>query len=162
LIKPSQLRELIRDTLEAILPEMNSPEGVELLMMTAAQESHCGRYLQQEGCGVALGIFQIEPDTYRDLFDNFLRYDESLSRRMFESFQVNKRTFSIHLRGNLPYQICIARLQYRRFAEAIPKFNLVGEPNALALAQYYKEYWNTEKGDAAIPRVLYNYDKYAK
>lgn len=172
MIKPEHLRSLIQDVLEAILPEMNSPEAVELLMITAAQESWCGRYLQQEGCGVALGIFQIEPATYRDIFDNFLVYNDKWSKRMFENFQVNKRTFRVHLKGNLPYQICLARLQYYRFPESIPvttndRFKtLDGKINfpawEHALARYYKKYWNTEEGAATIPEVLRNYDKYAK
>lgn len=161
MIKPSHLRKLIHDTLELWLPEMNSPEAVELLMMTSAQESWCGRYLQQEGCGVALGIFQIEPTTYRDLWDNFIRYNKSIGDRLFSAFKIGHESFSVHLRGNLPYQIIIARLNYYRFPAKIPSFDSEGKPDTLAMAQYYKKYWNTVKGKATIPEVLRNYDKYA-
>jgi hypothetical protein len=137
---------------------MNSPEAIELLMMTAAQESFCGRYVQQQGCGVALGIFQMEPATYRDLFDNYLIYNGKLKARIDAHFYgINSDNFHINLRGNIPYQIVLSRLQYRRFPTSIPSVD-----DELALARYYKRFWNTELGDAQVKTVIRNYHKYAK
>jgi len=156
-IKPSHLRDLTNETLSIILPDMASEDATELLMLTAAQESHCGRYLKQEGGGPALGLYQIEPATYRDLFDNYLRYNQALLYKLEEYFNVNARNFRINLQGNLPYQIVIARLQYRRFPEALPSCSC-----SASIAQYYKKYWNTTKGKATIAEALFNYDKYTK
>jgi len=156
-IKPEHLRNLINETLSIILPDMTSKDATELLMMTAAQESHCGRYLKQEGTGPALGIFQIEPATYRDLFHNFLRYNQRLLAHLEGYFRVHERNFELNLKGNLSYQIVIARLQYRRFPEALPSCDC-----STSMAQYYKKYWNTKKGKATIAEALFNYDKYAK
>ena len=155
-IDPAQLRDLIDETLLVMLPSMHSIEARELLMMTAAQESHCGKYLQQVGCGVALGIFQMEPATYDDLFDNYLRYHQELLRVLYENFRVHEENFKIQLKGNIPYQIVLARLQFRRFPEKLPSAE---DTNAMAC--YYKKYWNTIKGKATIAEVLFNYDKYA-
>jgi len=155
-IKPNQLRDLIDETLSCILPDMTSQNARELLMMTAAQESHCGRYLQQVGCGVALGIFQMEPATYEDLFDNYLRYHQDLLKRLETHFSTNNKNFKVNMKGNLVYQIVLARLQYRRFPENLPDFS-----DTTAMACYYKKYWNTVKGKATIAEVLFNYDKYA-
>ncbi len=157
MINPEQLRSLIKDTLEIILPEMNSPEAVELLMMTAAQESFCGTYLQQLHGGPALGIFQMEPVTYRCLFNNYLQYDPEIIHRLESFFTVHEGNFNIQMRGDIPYQIVIARLNYRRKPGNIPK-----AWETLQLAEYYKKYWNTHLGAATIPEVLHNYDKYAK
>ena len=44
-MEPDQLRELISDVLKAM--KMYSEAAVELLMLTAAQETHCGRYIKQ-------------------------------------------------------------------------------------------------------------------
>lgn len=165
MIKPQHLRDLIADVMGTYLPaKMVSSDAVELLMMTAAQESWCGRYLEQEGCGVALGIFQMEPATYRDLHDNFIRYKEDIGDMLFENFQMGHESFSVHMRGNLVFQIVVARLQYYRFPESIPKredkFYL--SDHEFELARYYKKYWNTALGKATVTEVLRNYDKYAK
>ena len=164
MIKPSQLRRLISDTLDIILPKMKSPEAIELLMMTAAQESFCGRYLQQQGCGVALGIFQMEPPTYHDLFDKLIRTHKDINDIVSNTFKVSKETFHISLMGNIPYQIVLARLQYYRFPESIPNQTNYIDINEweVALARYYKKYWNTYLGVATIKETLRNYDKYAK
>ena len=155
-LNPKQLRDLITETLDIVLPEMNSPEAVELLMMTAAQESFCGRFIKQLICGVAKGIFQMEPATYDCLFTNYIRYDQDLLLKITSMFPVDITTLEIQLCGNLPYQIVLARLNYRRKPGRIPAVD-----DTLGLAYYYKKYWNTYLGAATIKEVLRNYHKYA-
>ena len=158
LIKPSQLRKLVRDTIKTILPEMYSEAAVELIMMTAAQESLCGRYLQQQENGIALGIFQIEPPTYRDIFDNHLAYHPKLKARVDAHFAgINMENFSIMLRGNIPYSIVLCRIDYWREREALPAADDIE-----GLASYYKRFWNSSLGDADIKTAIRNYNKYAK
>ena len=163
-IEPNQLRNLIDQTLKVIIPTTWSIEARELLMMTAAQESHCGRYLQQVGCGIALGLFQMEPATYKDCYQNFLVYHKNLRGLVEENFLVHEDNFKVNLMGNIPYQIVMARLQYYRFSEAIPstpQHSVFNSDFIHALACYYKKYWNTKKGKATVGEALRNYDKYA-
>jgi len=155
-IHPCQLRSLIDETLQTILPNYYSLRIRELLMITAAQESFCGRYLQQVSCGIALGIFQMEPSTYEDLFDNYLRYHQDILDNLGSHFKVNKDNFRVNMMGNLVYQIVLARLHYLRFPEELPDC-----ADIVAMAYYYKKYWNTVKGKASIGEILSNYDKYA-
>lgn len=155
MIEPSHLRSLIADTLKAI--RLYSPEAVELLMLTAAQESHCGRYLTQVGDGPARGIFQMEPRTHQDLYENFLRFKPELVRRItWVCPDLDESNLDLNLRGNLIYQIVVSRLQYYRFSEPIPTGNDIE-----ALARYYKLYWNTKLGKATVEEALANYSKYA-
>ena len=49
-----------------------SQEAENLLMGTAAQESALGEYIRQLGNGPALGIFQMEPETFDDIVRNYL------------------------------------------------------------------------------------------
>ena len=70
------LRILIRDTLEQI--GLCSDSAVELLMGTCAQESALGKYRRQIGGGPALGIMQMEPNTYKDIVKNYLKYKPAL------------------------------------------------------------------------------------
>jgi hypothetical protein len=67
-----QFRDLIQRTLQDL--GMHSESAVNLLLGTAAQESQFGTYFRQIGGGPALGVFQMEPDTEIDIWDNYLRY----------------------------------------------------------------------------------------
>ena len=155
-IQPDQLRDLIALTLADI--DMHSAAAVELLMLTSAQESHCGRYLQQVN-GPALGIFQMEPATLIDLHNNFLKHKPELAsklRKVTPNTQ-DPRIRRAHLQGNLLYQIITARLQYYRFPARLPAAN-----DVVGLAKYYKQYWNTNAGRATVEEAIVNYHKYAK
>lgn len=160
-IKAQQLRELITDTLEYFLgPQFAKPNAVELLMLTAAAESECGTFIEQWRTGPALGIYQIEPATYDDLFENFLSYREDLQDKVDAvclNQNVNWQNWKLHLKGNLLYQTVIARLQYWRFPEGLPHHRELS-----LLARYYKKYWNTYRGKASVEEAINKYHKYCK
>lgn len=78
-IEPKQLKRLITDVLHGI--GYYSDEAVDLLMLTAAQESEMGRYLYQLGNGPARGIFQMEPATHRCLYENYLKNKSDLVKK---------------------------------------------------------------------------------
>ena len=59
----------VRPALEMI--ELWSQVAEDLVMGTAAQESHFS-YLEQLHQGPALGMWQMEPATFRDIWINFL------------------------------------------------------------------------------------------
>ena len=56
---------------------------------------------------------------------------------------------------NLWYAVLMARAFYLRIKEDIPPAN-----DVLALAAFYKKYYNTEKGSAVISDVIGNYHKF--
>ena len=56
-----------------------SVEAVYLLLGTCAVESNFGTYLKQKN-GPALGVFQIEPSTLIDIWENYLYYNLSYLR----------------------------------------------------------------------------------
>ena len=71
---PDAFRAIVRVVLQqmdARHPGMWSRSAEELLMLTSAHESHLGRWLTQQGGGVALGVYQQQPadllDCYRYL-----------------------------------------------------------------------------------------------
>lgn len=149
---PDQLRDLI----DQVLHEMNShsSNAVELLMLTAAQESHCGQYIAQIK-GPALGIFQMEPTTHKDIWDNYLKYRDELAEAV-RQYQFHGAVGSTLWRGNIPYQIAMARANYRRKPGALP-WHLDIE----AMAKYYKKHWNTKAGKATVEEAMTKYNKYA-
>jgi len=62
---------VIRPTLEYI--GWHSAVAEQLVLGTAITESRL-RFLKQLGSGPALGIYQMEPATFRDLYSNYLIY----------------------------------------------------------------------------------------
>jgi len=133
---------------------LHSDSVVELLMLTAAQESHCGRYIEQIN-GPARGIFQMEPESESDVFKNYLKYRPELLE-IVQEFIFPHHVGDLNLRANLPYQIVIARCMYQRFSEPLPDAG-----DIKGLAEYWKKYWNTPLGAGTVVEAIENYRRYA-
>lgn len=144
-----QLRELVELVLERA--GLGGPEAVELLMLTAAAESAGGRYLRQIG-GPALGIFQMEPDTERDIWLNWLGRRPELAGLVGR----HRSLSGIDLQANLAYQILMARCHYLRVPDALPAASDVA-----GMAAYWKEHWNTWKGRGEMSAARAAYERCA-
>ena len=133
-----QLRELvIRPALMEI--ELWSEAAEELVLGTAIVESRL-IYIKQIGGGPALGLWQIEPDTHRDVYDNFLEYREGLYDQVL-GLSAPGQTFEENLTSNMQYGAAICRLCYYRAPEALPD-----EGDLQGQARYWKRYYNTPLG----------------
>ena len=151
-IYKEHLRELIADTLNEI--DLYSDDAVNLLMGTAAQESHLGKYLKQLKSGPALGIFQMEPNTYNDILDNYLKYKSALWEDVQDTCLIQalpKQHESLIY--NIKLAICMARIHYLRVTEPLPT-DLSGYAN------YWKKYYNTYLGAGTTEEFIHNYKKY--
>jgi len=157
-IEPNQLKRLITDVLHGV--GRHSDEAVDLLMLTAAQESCLGQYLYQLNDGPARGIFQMEPETHRDLFENYLDYRNKM-RGIAYGFAAWSES-ETDLVANIPYQIVVARFQYLRVPKRIPRRDGFNDEfdYVFALAEYWKKYWNTEKGKGSAQEATQNYHRY--
>ncbi len=137
-MKPTELSEwVIMPTLLHL--GMYSTSAENLLVGTVAHESKMGTYLKQVG-GPALGIYQIEPATLHDIYDNYLAFRPSLLEKV-EALRGKDLSREDSLVSNLAYATAIARLVYRRAPEPLPGFNDVA-----GLASYWKKYYNTYLG----------------
>lgn len=145
-----QLRELVvRPTLEYLQGAVPySKEAEDLLMMTAAHESHLGEYLKQIN-GPALGIYQMEPRTEEDIWRNYLYYREPLNEAIQVTMKDPWTVDSPLLVCDLVYATAMARVHYFRVPEALPQYDGT-EGYIDALARYAKKYYNTEKGKATV------------
>lgn len=146
------LRSLITETLIAI--DLYSDNAVELLMGTCATESLMGKYNQQLGGGPALGIFQMEPATMVDIFDNYLKYKPDLIKAIEKISGVNGPSKN-DLHYNLVYQILLARIHYLRRKQEIPDYKDVP-----GLANYWKDHYNTKLGAGTPEHFIDNYKKF--
>lgn len=146
-----QFRELISDTLDEI--NLYSEDAVNLLMGTSAQESLFGTYLKQLKSGPALGIFQMEPNTYNDIVNNYLRYKIDLLNDIQDSCQCEVENNSEALVWNIKLAICMARVHYLRVKEALPA-------DLSAYAKYWKNHYNTYKGKGTEEEFIRKYKKF--
>ena len=102
-----QLRELvIRPALMEI--ELWSEAAEELVLGTAIVESRLS-FINQLGSGPAFGLWQIEQDTQRDVYQNVLEYREGLYDQLI-SLSEPGRTFEENLTSNMQYDAAICNL----------------------------------------------------
>src|SRR5581483_3712606 len=105
---------------------------------TLAQESQLARFAEAP-TGPALGVYQIEPNTHDDLYENFLTFPERQGLYgkvlgLLGSYPERR----LQLVTNLAYATAIARLIYYRDPQPLP---MAGDIDGLA--KYYKRVFNT-------------------
>lgn len=152
------LRLVIRPALEKLPTNMQGHVSEQLLLGTAAVESRLGTYLHQVG-GPALGVFQVEPATHLDLYQNYLAFRPQLRRAMLYTAhrdcadgELNKVHFhKLHdeLITNLIYSAMVARLVYYRAPEPLP-----GSEDPYELGEYWKRHYNTSHGKGTVAKFL--------
>ena len=141
-----QFRELIEDVLREA--DLYSPSAVELLMLTCAVESNFGTYIKQIK-GPALGVFQMEPATHDDIWDNYIRYH---SIGEFFPYKYSKAEL---LRYDLRYAIIMSRIYYLRY-----KYPLPAADDVEGLAEYWKRLYNTRFGKGTVKKAIEKYKEY--
>ncbi len=122
-----------------------SAAAVELLLGTAAQESQFGHYLRQLGSGPAIGVFQMEPATFRWLKERFGK------QYGFKGRQAEEMEWDIRL------AILLARLRYRVVEAPLPKAG-----DLAAQAAYWKQWYNTPAGRGTVEEYEDNFRKYVR
>lgn len=149
-----QFRSLIERVLRKI--DMHSESAVNLLLGTAAQESQFGTYLRQLNGGPAVGVFQMEPGTLLDIWQNYLAGRMDLFNMVLDFIGSGALPDDAdELESNLAYAIVMARLHYRRVPERLPDADDIE-----GLARYWKKYYNTPKGAGTEAEFVRNYKKY--
>lgn len=150
---PTQLRSLVERSLEEVGPELASPQAVDLVLGTIAVESKFGTYIRQVGGGPALGICQIEPATYEDLWDSWIYYQTNGLGGVLEELG-HKRDFA-SLEWDIRHSIVMCRLLYRRIPEALPEHG-----NLAGYAEYWKKYYNTPLGKGTVAKFLFSWQQF--
>jgi hypothetical protein len=153
-IDKEQLRELIREVLVEI--DLHSDSAEELLMMTAATESHLGKYIKQVGNvpNGGLGIFQMERATEEDIWSNYLAYRSELSDKVVDVVGGGGLS-KFELKANLTYQIVMARIHYLRVKARLPAADDVG-----GMAHYWKKHYNSRLGKGTVEKAVESYNHY--
>jgi len=157
LLDQKQIKEVIESTLKDI--DLYSNDAVNLVYNTGLVESKY-TYLKQIK-GPAKGLFQCESWVAVDICKNYLKYRESLMKKVasacklewFYFLEPNEADWEKILTTNIAAQIIMCRLHYRRVPKPLPK--TVEEQ-----ASQWKTYYNTSKGKGTVKKFLEIVDKY--
>jgi len=152
-IAVKQYRDYI---VEPVLKELNmhSESAVRLVLGTAAQESKFD-FVKQIGGGPALGLYQMEPATHDDIWQNYLAYKQKLRDKMLYGIGAiwhNDMPRHHLLIGNAFYATAMCRLHYRRVKAWLPQ-----KDNIEQLAMYWKRHYNTRLGKGTIDEFVHSY-----
>lgn len=126
-----------------------------LLLGTALHESGILRYHHQNG-GPAMGLYQMEPDTLKDLFVNYLSFHKDRYGQLERYGELGLSTEHQWNLYNARYATAACRLQYYRVKEGLPAADDLD-----GLAAYWKTYWNTEAGAGKKQQFIDAMEKYA-
>jgi hypothetical protein len=121
-------------------------EAYNLVFETGLAESG---YRAIEGYGEgnpAVSFWQLEPDTIRDMWDNYIIYRKPLIEACYKLglIEANK-VFSVF--SNIALASAFCRIYYRRKPGAIPK-------TMPARAEYWKKHYNTYKGRGTVDHYI--------
>ncbi len=147
---PSLRRLVIRPSLDHM--ELWSQAAENLLWGTANYESNL-MFLAQQSGGPALGLWQIEPATRRDLYDRWLSRRPHL-REKLRALAAPVPKLEKQLATNLLYACAIARLIYYRRPEPLPDADDIE-----GLAAYWKLHYNTPAGAGFAAEWMLRYQK---
>lgn len=156
MLDATQFREhIVRPALQALDPEIPySLTAENLLMGTAMQESNL-TYLVQIN-GPALGVFQMEPNTHRDIWKNYLHVDcgrPFLAHKILRNDLDYGDTRDERLVWDLQYATQMARVHYWRVPAPLPA------DNPHDLAKYWKRHYNTHLGRGRREEFVANYER---
>lgn len=153
-LDPKQFRALvIRPVLTRL--SMSSAALEVLLLGTALQESRL-QYIHQLGSGPALGVFQMEPATHFDLWQNYLKYHADLKAATIKlaSYYSGDLPDPGEMVGNMSYATAMASFSYLRHRQLTA---LPAATDAPVMAQLYKTYYNGP-GAATVDQALQHFE----
>lgn len=142
MIDLTQLRALVvRPTLQALISGgiSYSLAAENLVLGTGAHESQYF-YLSQVGGGPALGFWQMEPETFEDCWTNYINFRTPLATAI-NGMRRPQPLAPSELVTNLALACAMCRVRYARAPAPLP-----AATDAAALAQYWKSYYNTDRG----------------
>jgi len=137
-------------------PGINQKAAVNQLLGTVFQESMIGNvtHLKQIG-GPALGIYQIEPATEEDIWENYLKFRTDKASFIRGLMQQHYTEYGTDLVVNLRYATAMARLKYWRRSFKWPK-----DPNDIpALAIIWDTHYNANPDHGWPSQFMFKFPK---
>ena len=138
---------VVRPALQSI--GLWSDAAEELVTGTAMVETTLN-YVKQLNGGIAVGVCQMEPATYKDIKLRLFKehkdlYDRIKNYLYFDTFPLQ----ADYLMGNMTASVIFCRLKYYLFPDALPEAH-----DYSAMAAYHKKIYNTSHGATDITRSV--------
>lgn len=146
-IKKEQLERTILAVLLKLPQTTADWSAVQLLMETAAVESHRGIHVTQLKDGPARGIYQMELNTISDTLTWLKKYHKDQYKAV-QVFYNKKESQEWNYKHNVPWQTAMAISYYWRMCGGNDTIKNAVSVNVRA--SLYKKVWNTHKGATTI------------
>jgi len=150
----AQFREYIVNPALSDL-QIYSKEFAELMVFTCAVESAGGTYVKQIK-GPALGIYQIEPASFTDLWVNYIVRNQHIINLLTLNFAVHRMPSPIEMVTDLKLATAMCALFYKRYKVQVESC----DPDVLW--EPYKKYYNTPKGKSEKEKSIKAYKAFIK
>jgi hypothetical protein len=144
----NHVKIIAKETLKRM--NLYSEQALSLIMATGQAESHFKHLKQIKG--PALGFFQMEPATMRDIMENYVLYRPKYKSALLE-LGLDDSDLEFCLLSNIALQVAFCRLHYRRVPKPLPQTHL-------DQAHYWKSFYNSHLGKGTIEHFMEanNYD----
>jgi len=139
---PSEVRHLIIDPVLDCF-DLYSDGAAELVLYTGVVESELRHLKQIEG--PALGLWQMEPRTHDDIWQNYVSFRPDLAQKLIEFGHLAQ-----HLVYRLDYAAIMCRLHYRRDSDPLPEAGDIE-----GMARYWKRVYNTGAGKGTESQFIF-------
>ena len=151
------LKNIIHPGLRALGASLDTKNAEMMVLGTGIQESGLTneRQVNCSGADCGLGMFQVQPSTARDIFNNFLASRPALMERVLTLESACEVDPSTELMTNEPYAAALVRIFYSRVRAPLPSYT---NPNSMA--QYWKNYYNTGLGSGTASEFVNNWNNY--
>lgn len=155
-IHAGQFKSLIRNIIanSEIVPSKEIDRYVELLLVTSQVESNMGFLTKQQG-GPALGVFQMEPATEKDILENYIKPNKKLEQ-IFQNVKSKRKVDGVsELQYNFAYATLITVCAYKRYIDTglinLPKLGDIDGQTYV-----WKKIYNSVKGKGTQARAKFN------
>ena len=132
---------------------MNSKAAQELVIGTGIQESLLV-HRTQIGNGPALGLWQMEPATFWDIWNNYINYHAEIRGPMNKILNGASPSSKL-LAANDMFAAAMCRVHYRRIIKPLPKAG-----DVRGHAEYWKRYYNTTLGSGDPDEFVAKWGQY--
>lgn len=151
MINALDILTIIKETLEKLGGKYYSHDSMMLIYRTGLVESKFKYLMQKGGDNLARGFFQCEPWVAVSLCNDYLKYRETLMKRVADVCYLDWKHFTQPdedewreiLTTNVKAMIVACRLHYWRVPQPLPK---TLEDQAV----YWKVFYNTSKGAGTV------------
>jgi len=151
-----KMTQLIQNVIVPTLMELglddseNLEKVAKLLIITAAIESNLGTYLKQIPNGPALGIYQMEPNTYNDLWERYLKRRIDLRRKVLKTCGYACEPGPERMVSDLKYATVMARIFYYSKPDVIPHYED-------GMIEYYYNHWYPNREHTSLEEAKLRY-----